>query len=164
MLHGYHVLYSVRYYPQFHVTAVGLGTYYPWIRGHTVYIYIYTYMVIKKSLCTWWKTQCIRTIPTQLMIWRWPSQNTFGMWTVLYWTRSSRTQFGVSINVWRMAWDTLNITCNFLYCNHQVHRDFLITLHIYIYIYIYIYIWVRKSTITHKQIYNAENPIPQIMD
>jgi hypothetical protein len=22
----------------------------------------------------------------------------------------------------------LNITCNFLYCNHQVHRDFLITL------------------------------------
>jgi hypothetical protein len=24
--------------------------------------------------------------------------------------------------------DTLNITCNFLYCNHQVQRDFLITL------------------------------------
>ena len=23
----------------------------------------------------------------------------------------------------------LNITCNFLDCNHQVHRDFLITLH-----------------------------------
>jgi len=23
----------------------------------------------------------------------------------------------------------LNITCNFLYCNHQVHRDFLITLY-----------------------------------
>ena len=69
------------------------------------------------------------TIPTQLMIWRWPSQNTFGMWTVLYWTRSSRTQFGMSINVWRLAGDTLNITCNFLYCNHQVHRDFLITLY-----------------------------------
>jgi hypothetical protein len=30
----------------------------------------------------------------------------------------------VSINVWRLAGDTLNITCNFLYCNHQVHRDF----------------------------------------
>jgi len=29
----YHVIYSVRYYTQFHVTAVGLGTYYPWIRG-----------------------------------------------------------------------------------------------------------------------------------
>jgi hypothetical protein len=26
------------------------------------------------------------------------------------------------------AGDTLNITCNFLYGNHQVHRDFLITL------------------------------------
>jgi hypothetical protein len=60
------------------------------------------------------------------------SQNTFGMWTVLYWTRSSRTQFGVSINVWRLAGDTLNITCNFLYCNHQVHREFLITLYKYI--------------------------------
>jgi hypothetical protein len=45
------------------------------------------------------------------------------MWTVLYWTRPLRTQFGVS-NVWRLAGDTLNITCNFLYCNHQVHRDF----------------------------------------
>jgi hypothetical protein len=94
------------------------------------------YRAIKKSLCIWWsqykkqaKTQCIRTIPTRLMIWRWPSQNTFGMWTVIYWTQSSRTQFGVSINVWRLAGDTLNITCNFLYCNHQVHRDFLIILY-----------------------------------
>ena len=75
------------------------------------------------------KTQCIRTIRTQLMSWRLTSQNIFGIWTVLYWTRSSRTQFGVSINVWRLAGDTLNITCNFLYCNHQVHRDFLITLY-----------------------------------
>ena len=57
------------------------------------------------------------------MISRWSSQNTFGMWTVLYRTRSSKTQFGVSINVWRLAGNTLNITCNFLYCNHQVHRD-----------------------------------------
>jgi hypothetical protein len=65
-----------------------------------------------------------------MMIWRWSSQNTFGMWTVLYWTRSSRTQFGVSTNVWRLAGDTFNITCNFLYCNHQVHRDFLITLYL----------------------------------
>ena len=68
------------------------------------------------------------------MIWRWPSQNTFGMWTVLYWTRSSRTQFGVSINVWRLAGNTLNISCNFLYCNHRVHRDFSITLY-FIYLY-----------------------------
>jgi len=33
------------------------------------------------------------------------------------------------LNVWRLAGDTLNITCSFLYCNHQVHRDFLITLY-----------------------------------
>jgi len=71
------------------------------------------------------------TIPSQLMIWRWPSQNKFGMWTVLYWTRSSRTKFGESINVWRVAGDTLNITCKFLYCNHQVHRDVLIILYKY---------------------------------
>jgi hypothetical protein len=32
------------------------------------------YRVIKKSLRTW------RTIPTQLMSWRWPSQNTFRLW------------------------------------------------------------------------------------
>ena len=51
------------------------------------------------------------------------------MWTVLYRTRSSKTQFGVSINVWRLAGNTLNITCNFLYCNHQVHRDLLIALY-----------------------------------
>jgi hypothetical protein len=36
----------------------------------------------------------------------------------------------VSINVWRLAGDSLNISCNFLCCNHQVHRDFLITLYI----------------------------------
>jgi len=76
------------------------------------------------------QTQCIRRIRTQLNSWRWSSQNTFGMWTVLYWTRSSRTQFGVSINVWRLAVDTLNITRKFMYCDHQVRRDFLITLYV----------------------------------
>jgi hypothetical protein len=35
----------------------------------------------------------------------------------------------VSINAWRLAGDTLNVTCNVLYCNHQVHRDFLITVY-----------------------------------
>jgi hypothetical protein len=63
------------------------------------------------------------------MIWRWPSQNSSGIWTVLYWTWSSRTHFGVSISVWRLAGNALNITCNFLYCNHQVRRDFSITLY-----------------------------------
>jgi hypothetical protein len=34
MLHEYHVIYSVWYYTRFHVTAVGLGTYYLQIWGH----------------------------------------------------------------------------------------------------------------------------------
>jgi hypothetical protein len=50
--------------------------------------------------------------------------------TVLYRTRCSRTQFGLWINVWRLAGDTLNITCNFLYCNYQVHRLFDHPVHI----------------------------------
>ena len=33
-LQEYHVIYSVRYYPRFHVTVVGLGTYYPRIWGN----------------------------------------------------------------------------------------------------------------------------------
>jgi hypothetical protein len=52
------------------------------------------------------------------------------MWIVLYWTRSSRTQLGVSINVCRLAGDALNNTCNILYCDYQVHRHFLITLYV----------------------------------
>jgi hypothetical protein len=34
MLHEYHVIYSVRYYPRFHIIAVGLGTHYPRIQRH----------------------------------------------------------------------------------------------------------------------------------
>jgi hypothetical protein len=50
---------------------------------------------------------------TKLMIWRLPSHNTFGMWTMLYWTRSSRTKFGVSINVWDWWGTPLNIIVTF---------------------------------------------------
>jgi hypothetical protein len=41
MFHEYHVIsryiYSGRYYPRFHVAAVGFGTYYPWMRGSAFY-------------------------------------------------------------------------------------------------------------------------------
>jgi len=37
MLHEYHVTYSVRYYPRFHVTAAGLETYYPRIKESAFY-------------------------------------------------------------------------------------------------------------------------------
>ena len=33
VLHKYHIIYSIRYYPQFHITAVGLGTYCLQVRG-----------------------------------------------------------------------------------------------------------------------------------
>jgi hypothetical protein len=39
MLHEYHVIYSVWYYPRFHTTAVDLATYYPWIRGRTFILF-----------------------------------------------------------------------------------------------------------------------------
>jgi len=52
MLHEYHVIYSFRYYPQFRVTAVGLGTYYPWIWGYAcICVCIYTYIYIYTLLC-----------------------------------------------------------------------------------------------------------------
>jgi hypothetical protein len=35
LLHEYNVIYSIQCYPQFHVTALGLGTYYLEIQGHT---------------------------------------------------------------------------------------------------------------------------------
>jgi hypothetical protein len=50
MLHKYHVIYIVRYYPWFHVTAVVLGTYYPWIRGH--YYNTFLGVLFSSSLCT----------------------------------------------------------------------------------------------------------------
>ena len=81
------------------------------------------YRVIKKYLCTWRLQYKKHTKIQYFEHFQSPTV------TVLYWTRSSRTQFGVSIKVWRLAGDTLNINCNFLYCNHQVHRDFLITLY-----------------------------------
>jgi hypothetical protein len=34
MLQEYHLIYSVRYHPRLHITVLGLGKYYPWIRGH----------------------------------------------------------------------------------------------------------------------------------
>jgi hypothetical protein len=43
-------IYSVRFYPWFHTTMVGLGTYHLWIRGTTVLtvpcLYIYALMLL----------------------------------------------------------------------------------------------------------------------
>jgi hypothetical protein len=37
-------MYSVLYYPRFHVTAVGFGTYCPWIRGHTCDLFFSSFL------------------------------------------------------------------------------------------------------------------------
>jgi hypothetical protein len=66
-----------------------------------------------------WKTHCISTISTQMIFWRWPSQKTFGMWTVLYWSRSPITQFDVSImsGDWRENTWILHVTfCLWIIC------------------------------------------------
>jgi len=50
----YHVIYSVRYYPRFHVTVIGLRTYYP---------------RIQESACTyteWHKKRELLKTPTNL--------------------------------------------------------------------------------------------------
>jgi hypothetical protein len=50
MLHEYHVIYSVRYYPRFHVTAVGLGTYYVWLWGHYCTVFSRIYVTVLRQL------------------------------------------------------------------------------------------------------------------
>jgi hypothetical protein len=92
-------------------------------------VYIYTGWSKSLSAPDDYSTKNMRNILNSI---RWPSQNTLECVPLPYLTRSLRTQFDMSINVWRLAGDTLNNTCNFLYCNHQVHTDFLINLYIYI--------------------------------
>jgi len=45
---------------------------------------------IKSNGCDYWsKSLCASDdYSTKKVSWRWPSQNIFGMWTVLNWTRS----------------------------------------------------------------------------
>jgi hypothetical protein len=56
MFHGLmnNPVYSVRYYPWFQVTAVGLGMYYPWIWGYyCIHKHIYTYIYIYVCVCVY---------------------------------------------------------------------------------------------------------------
>jgi hypothetical protein len=68
---------------------------------------------------------------------------------------------GVLINVCRLAVDTLNITCKFLYCNHQVHRDFLITLY---YKFILYGKQIKFKTVTVKVAISKNNLLTRKMD
>jgi hypothetical protein len=81
MLHEYHVIYSVRYYPLFHVTAVGLGTYYPCIRGH--------YCIRICSVIHVNGEGCDGAVPAFIGV----STVTYGYWNVEYtWIYSIHTQ------------------------------------------------------------------------
>jgi len=44
----YHVIYSIWFYPQFHVTAVGLGAYYVWIPESTCILITWQRGILKE--------------------------------------------------------------------------------------------------------------------
>jgi hypothetical protein len=109
-----------------------------------IYIYIYIYRLIKTSLYTWWlqyknKQKYLKQFQSLTMITLLELGITDGVSVSI-----------VSINVWRLAGGTSNIACNFLYCNHQVHRDFLITLY-------------HTNTHTHTHTRGGEPKIPGIV-
>ena len=54
MLHECHVIYDVRYYPRCHVTAVGLGTYYPRMRYGGPPVYCSSCKVPVILVIFWW--------------------------------------------------------------------------------------------------------------
>jgi hypothetical protein len=95
------------------------------------------YRVIKKSLCTWWlqyrMLQVMFSVPRQS-----PD-------TRLTLTASVISNSNYIIMV--SDWNCLNIFVCFLYCNHQVHRDLLITLYI-LHLPEYIFTW-RGSFLFH---------------
>jgi hypothetical protein len=64
LLYEYHVIYSFRYYPRFQVITVGLGTYYPWVRGH------YCILFICVNVTLWRTPVCSKTSLT----FRFPNQ------------------------------------------------------------------------------------------
>jgi hypothetical protein len=93
------------------------------IQLHPIEYFKQYYRMIKKTLCTWWlqlkNTQkYFKQFQTLTVITQLELGKTDGVSVSL-----------VSINAWRLAGDSLNITYNFLYCNNQVHRDVLITLY-----------------------------------
>jgi hypothetical protein len=70
MLHEHHVIYSVRYYPRFHITAVGLGTYYPWIR--TEKTFLCNMSSAKSSNCCCWS----RCMNKDYVVWEYNIEDT----------------------------------------------------------------------------------------
>jgi hypothetical protein len=68
MLHEYHNIYGVQYYPWFHITVVGLGVYYPQIWGHYfTYTLLYTHTQNIPKLVT--QNSAVRTSELEVPIW-----------------------------------------------------------------------------------------------
>jgi hypothetical protein len=83
------------------------------------------YRVIKKSLCTWW----LQYRKLQVMFRVSPASLQTFIGTRLTLTPSVIPNCNYVILV--SDWNFLKYFCVFFYCNHQVHRDFLITLYIW---------------------------------
>jgi hypothetical protein len=82
------------------------------------------YRVIRKSLCTWWlqygKLQVIfKVSPSSL-------QTFINTRLTLPPSVIPNSNYVIMVS----DWNCLKYFCVFLYCNHQVHRDFLITLYL----------------------------------
>jgi len=62
-----------------------------------------------------------------------------------------------------MAEDTLDITCNFLYCNHQVHKDILISLYLVLLESLYLFYNLSKSIVLFSHIQGVSGGIVNIL-
>jgi hypothetical protein len=122
-----------------------------------IYIHIYihththTHWVIKKSLCTWWlqyrKLQVIfKVFPAILQTADRQGQGDTRLTLTPPVIANSNYVIMVS------DWNCLKYFCVFLYRNHQVHREFMITL--------YIYTRARAHTHTHTHTHSIlEEPL-----
>jgi hypothetical protein len=82
------------------------------------------YRMVKKSLCTWW----LQYRKLQVMFKVSPADRQ-GQGD----TRLTLTPYVIPNSNYVIVvsdWNCLKYFCVFFYCNHQVHRDFLITLYI----------------------------------
>jgi hypothetical protein len=146
---------------------------YTYIYTYTYIIYnkIGTYRVIKKSLCTWrlQLSQHTSFLPQYLAQSDCLAADRQGQGdTRLTLTPSFIPNSNYVIMV--SDWNCLKYFCVFMYCNHQVHRDFLITLYIYIYIYLPIfflvifYCWFLNNEVKEGCTSGLKNDGKQLLD
>jgi hypothetical protein len=91
------------------------------------------YRAIKKSLCTWWLQYrklhvLFKVSPASL-------QTFIGTRLTLTPSVIHNSNHVIMVK----EWNCLKYFCVFLYCNHQLHRDVLITLYLLSVIYFFIY-------------------------